>query len=107
ACPRRRGRCRSMSPTTCGEPRGHGHRRAESTLRSRVPRRLKAVVGGYPVLLLFVDRDVVHGLTLSVSAFCRDGHRFAVLRDDPRKDYSHLTVLLVSAFRGPCVDSLE
>jgi hypothetical protein len=60
-----------------------------------------------PVLLLFEDSDVVHGLTLSVRAFCRDGHRLPVLGDDPCQGLNHRIPLLVSAYRGPCVDSLE
>jgi len=60
-----------------------------------------------PGLLLFPDRDVVHGLPLRVRACGRGGHRLPILRENLGDGPHHRLSLLVRAFRGPCVDALE
>jgi hypothetical protein len=65
------------------------------------------LVSASAVLLLLEHDDVAHRLTLSVLALHCDVHRLPVRRDDSPDGLSHRTALLVSAFGGPCVDSLE
>ena len=61
----------------------------------------------FPGLLLFPDRDVVHGLPLRVRACGRDRHRFPILGDDSARSHHHLLALFVRAFDGPGIDALE